>query len=74
MREYEFFIIRPFGGDIHRISALCLDDAVQIIRDRYGVTTERGQRAFIISTAYEDGNKVITNQKLYFGKWGSNNA
>lgn len=65
MKEYQFFIRHPFFKHNHIIEALNVEDATEIIRNRYNVTDEKQRRLYIITSAFEDGNKVITEQKLF---------
>ena len=65
MKEYQFFVRHPFFKHSHTIKALNIEDATEIVRSRYNVTDEKQRRLYIITSAFEDGNKVITEQKLF---------
>lgn len=65
MKEYQFFVRHPFFKHNHTIKALSVEDATEIIRSRYNVIDEKQRRLYIITSAFEDGNKVIEEQKLF---------
>lgn len=63
--KYQFFVRFPFGGHIHDIDAESLNDAVSIVRKRYNVKNERARSMYIITSCFQDGDKVITEKNLF---------
>lgn len=65
MNEYQFFIRHPFFKHSHTIKATNIENAIEIIKDRYNVTNERQRELYIITSVFENGNKIIEEKKLF---------
>lgn len=65
MKTYQFFVRHPFFKHCHTIEALNIKDATEIIKSRYNISDEKQRRLYIITSAFENGNKVITEHKLF---------
>ena len=65
MNEYEIFIRHPFFKHSHTIKAQNILNALDIVRSRYNVTDEKHRNYYIITSVFENGNKIITEQKLF---------
>ena len=65
MKEYQFYIRHPFFKHYHSIEAQDISSATEVIKSRYNVTDEKQRRLYIITSAFEDDNKVIEEQKLF---------
>lgn len=66
MKEYQFFIRHPFFKHNHTVESPNIKDAIDIVRSKYNVTNERQMNLYIITSAFENGNKVIEEKKLFF--------
>lgn len=63
--KYEFFVRFPFGGHRHEIESNDLKDAVEQVRSRYKVTDDRAKKMYIITSAFCDGDKVVSEVPLF---------
>lgn len=49
----------------HEIKASSFDEALEILRNRYPIKDERYRRLLIITSAFEDGQKIINEERVF---------